>query len=140
MFSKTNKNERIDPSQREQYEYARARIKEKKRLMQHFIIFLVGSILLIVINPVLGYGNEFFIKDWFVWAILIWAFLFLIHLFNVLVLNKFMGKEWEARQLEILKAKQEKRIAELDRQATKEVTVAEVAKKKAIDQIPPEQV
>ncbi len=139
MFSKTNKNERIDPSQREQYEYARARIKEKKRLMQHFIIFLVGSILLIVINPVLGYGNEFFIKDWFVWAILIWAFLFLIHLFNVLVLNKFMGKEWEARQLEILKAKQEKRIAELDRQATKEVTVAEVAKKKAIDQIPPEQ-
>ena len=140
MFSKTNKNERIDPSQREQYEYARARIKEKKRLMQHFIIFLVGSILLIVINPVLGYVNEFFIKDWFVWAILIWAFLFLIHLFNVLVLNKFMGKEWEARQLEILKAKQEKRIAELDRQATKEVTVAEVAKKKAIDQIPPEQV
>ena len=139
MFSKTNKNERIDPSQREQYEYARARIKEKKRLMQHFRIFLVGSILLIVINPVLGYGNEFFIKDWFVWAILIWAFLFLIHLFNVLVLNKFMGKEWEARQLEILKAKQEKRIAELDRQATKEVTVAEVAKKKAIDQIPPEQ-
>tara|TARA_R110002049_G_scaffold1130_23_gene8371 strand:+ start:147 stop:569 length:423 start_codon:yes stop_codon:yes gene_type:complete len=139
MFSKTNKNERIDSEQREQYEYARARIKQKKRLMQHFIVFLVGSILLIVINPILGYGNEFFIKDWFVWAILIWAFLFLIHLFNVLVMNTFMGKEWEARQLEILKAKQEKRIAELNRQATKEVTTAEVAKKKANNQLPPEQ-
>ena len=54
-------------------------------------------------------------------------------------MNTFMGKEWEVRQLEILKAKQEKRIAELNRQATKEVTTAEVAKKKANDQLPPEQ-
>ena len=62
MFSKTNKTERIDAEQREQFEYARARIKQKKGLMRHFIVFLVGSVLLIIINPVLGYGNDFFIK------------------------------------------------------------------------------
>lgn len=129
MFSKSKKTERIDSEQREQYEYARARIKQKKKLMRHFIVFIIGSIFLIIINPVLGYGNNFIIKDWFVWAILIWAFIFLIHLFNVLVMNKFMGKEWEARQLELLKAKQEKRIAEIDKQAAREVITEEVKKK-----------
>jgi uncharacterized membrane protein len=137
MFSKTKKSDRIDPEQREQYEYARARIKQKKNLMSHFIVFLVGSLLLIIINPVLGYGNDFFIKNWFVWAILIWAFLFLIHLFNVFIMNTFMGKEWEARQLEVLKAKQEKRIAELDKQVTREVITEEVKKKKEHDALPP---
>ena len=75
MFSKAKKTERIDTEQREQYEYAQARIKQKKNLMRHFIIFLVGSVFLIVINPVLGVGDEFFIKNWFVWAIMIWAFI-----------------------------------------------------------------
>ncbi|AFL80225.1 hypothetical protein Aeqsu_0717 [Aequorivita sublithincola DSM 14238] len=121
MFSKTKKTDRIDPEQREQYEYARHRIKQKKSLMRHFILFLVGSVLLIIINPVLGYGNDFFIKDWFIWAILIWTFIFLVHLFNVFVMNKFMDKEWEDRQLEKLKAKQATRIAELQKKVDTEL-------------------
>ncbi|MEM7185008.1 MAG: 2TM domain-containing protein [Bacteroidota bacterium] len=131
MFSKNKPKDRIDPEQREQYEYARKRINQKKRLMRHFVIFLAGSLLLIIINPVLGIGKDFFIKDWFVWAILIWALLFLIHVFNVFITNKFMGKEWEDRQLEKLKAKQEARIAELKQQAVKEVTVAAVKEERA---------
>lgn len=121
MFSKTKKKDRIDAEQREQYEYARRRIKQKKNLMRHFILFLVGSIILIIINPVLGYGNETLIKDWFVWAILIWTFIFLIHLFNVFVMNKFMGKEWEDQQLEKLKVKQAEKIAELQRKVDNEL-------------------
>ncbi|MGB0789758.1 MAG: 2TM domain-containing protein [Marinirhabdus sp.] len=115
MFSKNKKKERIDPEAREQYEYARKRIKQKRALLRHFVVFLVGSVVLIIINPVLGYGNDFFIKDWFVWAILIWVFLFLLHLFNVFILNRFMDKEWEDRQLEKLKAKQVARIAALQK-------------------------
>ena len=42
MFSKTNKKEKLDTEQREQYEYARKRIQQKKGLMRHFIVFLVG--------------------------------------------------------------------------------------------------
>ena len=121
MFSKTKKTDRIDAEQREQYEYARRRIKQKKNLMRHFILFLVGSIVLIIINPVLGYGNETLIKDWFIWAILIWTFIFLIHLFNVFVMNKFMDKEWEDRQLEKLKARQAEKIAELQKQVDSEL-------------------
>ena len=95
MFSKNKKTEGFDHEQRLQYEYARNRIVQKKRLMRHFIIFLAGSVLLIIINPVLGIGKDFFIENWFVWAILIWAFLFLVHLLNVFIMSKFMGKEWE---------------------------------------------
>ncbi|NND88724.1 MAG: 2TM domain-containing protein [Flavobacteriaceae bacterium] len=115
MFSKTTKSERLDSETREQYEYARARIKQKKNLMRHFILFLVGSILFIILNVVLHIGEEILIKNWFVWAILIWAFLFLIHLFNVFIMNTFMGREWEDRQMEKLKAKQVKRINELEK-------------------------
>ncbi|WP_026450256.1 2TM domain-containing protein [Aequorivita capsosiphonis] len=121
MFSKTKKTERIDPEQREQYEYARRRIKQKKNLMRHFILYLVGSVLLIIINPVLGYGNDILFKDWFIWAILIWTFIFLVHLFNVFVMNKFMSKEWEDRQMEKLKARQAERMAELQKKVDTEL-------------------
>ncbi|MAO07932.1 MAG: hypothetical protein CL596_04385 [Alteromonas sp.] len=134
MFSKSKTSERIDAEQREQYDYARRRVKQKKRLMQHFIFFLAGSILLIIINPVLGIGKDFFIQNWFAWAILVWALFFLVHVFNVFILNKFMGKEWENQQVEKLKAKQEARIRELEKDVTKEVLSAEVKKKKAQDQ------
>lgn len=110
----------MDSEQREQYDYARQRVKQKKRLMQHFIIFLAGSLLLIIINPILGIGSDFLVKDWFVWVILLWTLLFFIHVFNVFIVNRFMGKEWEDRQLEKLKALQEKRLSSLQEQVEKE--------------------
>ncbi len=121
MFSKAKKSERIDAEQREQYEYARRRIKQKKNLMRHFILFLVGSVLLIIINPVLGYGNEILFENWFIWVILIWTFIFLVHLLNVFVMHKFMGKEWEDRQLEKLKIRQAERMAELQKKVDNEL-------------------
>ncbi|MFT5436519.1 MAG: dihydrofolate reductase [Ulvibacter sp.] len=123
MFSRTKKIEKIDTEQREQFEYALARIKQKQKLMRHFIVFLVGSIFLVIINPILGYGDDFFIKNWFIWALLIWAFLFLIHVFNVFIMNTFMSKEWEHKQLSKLKAKQEKRVLELQIQVEKEIPI-----------------
>ncbi len=126
MFSKAKKTERIDAEQREQYEYARRRIKQKKNLMRHFILFLVGSVLLIIIDPILGYGNETLFQNWFVWAILIWTFIFLVHLFNVFVMNKFMDKEWEDRQLEKLKARQAERMAELQKKVDTELQLPKI--------------
>jgi hypothetical protein len=136
MFSKAKKKERIDAEQREQYEYARSRIKQKKNLMRHFVVFLVGSIFLIVIHKVTGFGNDFFIKNWIVWAILIWAFLFFIHLFNVLIMSTFMGKEWENTQLEKLKSKQEQRILELQEKIDKEPPMPD-EKKNELNNPPP---
>lgn len=120
MFSKANKSEKLDPEQREQYNYARKRIKQKKGLMQHFIVFLVGSIFLIIMDPVMGIGKDFFIKNWFAWLILIWVFLLLVHLFNVFIKHKFMGKEWEDQQMEKLRSKQQDRIAYLETLVKKE--------------------
>ena|SRR5690606_1224463 len=143
MFSKAKKTERIDAEQREQYEYARRRIKQKKNLMRHFILFLVGSVLLIIINPILGYGNEILFPNWFVWAILIWTFIFLIHLFNVFVMNKFMDKEWEDRQMEKLKARQAERMAELQKKVDTELQLPkmpseELKKNELTNPLPPD--
>ena len=87
MFSKKKSVDPKDIEQREQYQYARTRIKQKKRLMQHFIVFLVGSIIVIILNLIFKIGDDFFIKNWFAWFILIWAFILLVHFFNVFLLN-----------------------------------------------------
>jgi len=129
MFSRKKSTDPQDIEQREQYQYARARIKQKKRLMQHFIIFLGGSIIAIILDLVLGIGDDFFIQNWFAWFILFWAFILLIHFFNVFILNRFMGKEWEDQQLEKLKAKQEKRILKLQQKVEKETPFPEPKKK-----------
>src|SRR5690606_27130129 len=92
----------IDPIQRELIENAQRRIKQKKRLTSHFVIFVAGSILFIVLNLLLGFGKDFrpFQTDWFVWAILLWFFFLLIHFINVVFVNQLMDKKWEERQME----------------------------------------
>ena len=121
MFSKSKKETREQAEQREQYEYARRRINQKKGVLHHLTYFLVGSIIILILNPVLGYGDQFFIKDWYIWVLLIWGAIFLLHVFNVFIKNKFMDKEWEDRQLEKLKAKHENRIIELEKQVEQEI-------------------
>ena len=120
MFSKTKNSERINPEQREQYEYARRRVIQKRNLMRHFIFFLAGSILFIVLD-VLKVVEGILGTDWYIWAILVWAFFFLIHALNVFILNSFMGKEWEDKQLEKLKVKQAEKMVELQKRVDSEL-------------------
>ncbi|KAA1245017.1 2TM domain-containing protein [Aquimarina sp. RZ0] len=118
MFSKRKETTQIDAQQRELFEHARKRIIQKKRLFQHFILFVVGSVFMIILNLVLGFGKDslFLGLDWFVIAILIWAFLFVLHFCNVWLFSKFMGKEWTDRQMERLIAKQQKEIANIQKE------------------------
>ena len=122
MFSKTKQHTEIDAEQLELYRHAKLRIKQKKRLNLHFVIFLVGCVFLIILNEVLGYGKDFtpFKTPWFVWAILIWGFIFLVHAINVLFSQRFMGKEWEEKQLGKLVAKQKARIDKLQKKVDEE--------------------
>jgi len=108
----------LDPDQKALFEYAQHRVRQKKRLYRHFVFFLAGSILFIVLNLGLGFGKEFapFGQDWFVYAILIWLFFFLVHTFNTFVLGTFMNKKWEDEQIEKLVAKQKERIQVLQAQ------------------------
>jgi len=95
------------------FENARKRIKQKKRLYLHFVIFLVGSVFLIVLNKILKVEEQY---DWFVWAITFWLFIWIMHFINVFITNKFMGKDWERKQTEKLVLKQEVKIAKLEKE------------------------
>ncbi|PZW41468.1 2TM domain-containing protein [Mesonia algae] len=122
MSSTHTKSSKIDPQQRSLIENAQRRIKQKKRLTAHFVVFLAGSILFIILNLVLKFGENFrpFNTDWFVWAILAWFFFLLIHFINVFLINTFMGKEWEEKQLEKLVEKQQLKIEQLQQKVDKE--------------------
>lgn len=125
MFGKKKTIPQIDKDQLELIENAQKRIKQKKRLYVHFIIFLLGAVFLIFTNTILGIGKDFTIlgKEWFLFAIIIWLFFLLYHTFNVFITNKFMSKTWEKRQLDILVAKQQERIEKLKANLVKEETL-----------------
>ena len=125
MFGKKKNIPQIDKDQLELIENAQKRIKQKKRLYVHFVIFLIGALFLILANTVLGIGKEFTIldKEWFLFAILIWLFFFLYHTFNVFITHKFMGKTWEKQQLDKLVSQQQIRIEKLKANFVKEETL-----------------
>jgi len=87
--------------QHEIYEKARKRVKQKKRLYYHFILFLVGSVFLIVLNTLFKVGEEQF-GEWFKYAVAIWLFLWILHVVNVFITNRFFGKDWERIETEKL--------------------------------------
>lgn len=122
MNSRKNSSSKIDPEQRELIERAQERARQKKRLYQHFIVFLIGSVILILVNVIFEIGTDInpFGIDWFVWAIIFWALLLIAHAFNVFITNKFLGKDWENRQVEKLVAKQRERIDELQRKVERD--------------------
>ena len=115
MFGKKKQTSTIDKEQLELIEYAQKRIKQKKRLYIHFVVFLIGAVFLILANTVLGIGKDFTIAgiNWFVYAILAWLFIFIYHFINVFITNKFMGKAWEKHQLDKLVSQQQQRIDKL---------------------------
>ncbi len=118
MFGKKKVKPQIDKEQLELIKTAQKRIKQKKRLYIHFVIFLIGAIFLILADTVLGIGKNttLFGINWFVYAILFWLFIFIYHFITVFFTDKFMGKAWEDAQLNTLVAKQKERIAQLQQQ------------------------
>lgn len=128
MFSKPKNISEIDLEQHELLEDAQLRIKQKKRLYSHFVIFLVGSVFLILINKILKYGADY---NWFIWAITLWAFLFVIHVINVFVTQKFMGKDWERKQREKLVLKQKKKIAKLQKEIETDFPISQINSKES---------
>lgn len=134
MFGKKKQIPQIDKEQLALIKYAEKRIKQKKRVYIHFVIFLIGSVFLIIANTILGIGkdNKIFGLDWFVIAIVLWLFLFIYHFVTVFITHSFMGKDWEDQQREVLVAKQRERIEKLKQQYLKEET--EIAKSEAYNE------
>ena len=122
MFGKKKEKPQIDQEQLELIENAQRRMKQKKGLYVHFVVFLIGALFLVLANTVLGIGKDFkvFELDWFVVAIFAWLFFFLYHVFRVFITNKFMGKEWEKAQMNKLIVKQKIRIEKIKSELKKE--------------------
>ncbi len=127
MFSKNKPKPEVDIEQHELLENAQKRIKQKKRLFSHLVIFLIGSVFIILINKIFKQGEAY---DWYIWAITVWAFLFIIHAFNVFITHKFMGKDWERKQREKLVTKQKAKISELQKEIETNFPISNFNKKK----------
>lgn len=116
MFgSKKREATAIDPVQKEMIENARIRIKQKRRLFTHFVLFLIGSVGLIIASQVLIQEEipKILGIDWWIWVIMVWFLLLAYHAFNVFITKRILGPEWEKRQYERLVQKQMDRINKL---------------------------
>ncbi len=118
--------------QHEVYEKARKRTRQKRRLFWHFVVFLVGSVFLIVLNGLLKVGEEQY-GNWFVWAILVWLFFWILHLGNVYIFDRFFDKDWERRETEKLVAKHVKKVEKLEKKLIDEGAISPNPEKKSLD-------
>jgi 2TM domain len=103
----------METSQHELYEYARQRIKQKKKLYFHFVLFILASILFFVLNKCFGLGEP---NNWFLWVSTFWLFLLVLNFIKVFITDRFMNKNWEREQIDKLVAKQELKISEIAKQ------------------------
>lgn len=127
MFSRKVRDPQLTTDQHEQLEYAQRRIRQKKILFRHIVLFLIGAVFLFLINKILKYGEEY---DWYLWAILAWGFLVALHTFNVFITHPFLGPDWERSQREKLVARQREKIAEIQKEIETDFPLGQINKKK----------
>jgi dihydrofolate reductase len=123
MFGRSKKDvPGIDLEQKEMIENAQKRIKQKRGLFTHFVIFLIGSVGLIII------ANRPNVEDiaivlglkWWTWVIFVWLLLLAYHAFNVFITKRLLGPEWENKQYDKLVKIQMKRMEQLEKKVEKE--------------------
>ena len=124
IFRRKNKTT-IDDRQIDLVDYARARIRQKKRLYFHFVTFLFASLVMVILNIGLGYGAQIepFGFPWLLSAALLWAVFLLLHVFQVYVTRRFMNPAWEKEQIKTLVGLQGERIEKIKRKLDKEASL-----------------
>lgn len=104
----------METSQHELYEYARNRLRQKKHLYFHFVLFVLGCLFAFVLNHFLHVGEP---HQWYKWLISGWLFIFILHFIKVFITDRFMNKNWEREQMDRMIAKQQKKIQQLQTRA-----------------------
>ena len=124
IFRRKNKTS-LNDRQIDLVDYARARIRQKKRLYFHFVAFLFVSLVMVILNIGLGYGAQIqpFGFPWVLSVALLWAVFLLLHLFQVYVTRRFMNPAWEKEQIKTLVGLQEARIEKIKRKLDKEASL-----------------
>ena len=98
MQSKNNSD--IDHEQIELLEYAQKRIRQKKFLYYHFVLFLFVSAIVLSLGYVFNIASDIILLEysWYFWVVFSWFFLFIFHVFNVYVTGRFINKSWIKNQ------------------------------------------
>lgn len=98
MQSKNNLD--IDHEQIELLEYAQKRIRQKKFLYYHFVLFLFVSVIVLSLDYIFNIASDINLLDysWSFWIVFSWFFLFIFHVFNVYVTGRFINKSWIKNQ------------------------------------------
>ncbi|MBS3992956.1 MAG: 2TM domain-containing protein [Bacteroidetes bacterium] len=107
--------------QHELYERARERVRSKKKVYNHLVLFLVGSAFLVVVNKLFKVGEA--LGDWYKWAVVIWFFLWLLHFINVFITKRFFGNDWERSETDKIIAKHQQKVQQLEKKLIKEQLV-----------------
>ena len=125
MLFKNKNSSNIDDEQIALIEYAQQRIKSKKRLFFHFFFMAFVLLSAVIANLVFDVKKEyiFFELNWSYWLCITWLIVFFIHTFNVFITNRFMGREWEKKQMKVLVNKQQVKIAEIKAELEKEARI-----------------
>ena len=98
MQSKNNSD--IDHEQIELLEYAQKRIRQKKFLYYHFVLFLFVSAITVSLDHVFNIASDVNLLEysWSFWVVFSWFFLFIFHVFNIYVTGRFINKSWTKNQ------------------------------------------
>lgn len=98
MQSKNNSD--IDHEQIELLEYAQKRIRQKKFLYYHFVLFLFVSAITVSLDHVFNIASDVNLLEysWSFWVVFSWFFLFIFHVFNIYVTGRFINKSWIKNQ------------------------------------------
>lgn len=117
----------LDIDQKELFKNANRRIKQKKRLVYHLVFFIAGALVLMFLNLVLQYQNDFrpFGLPWYVTAALVWSFFLIAHAINVFFVEKLMGRAWEEKYMNKLVELQLKKLKNLQAKVDKKYPLEE---------------
>ena len=82
----------------EEYQKARDRVQEVKGFYAHATMYLLTNVALAVLNLGTLKKNDGII--WFVWPLIGWGIALAVHALSVFGIGRFLGKDWEQRQIQ----------------------------------------
>ena len=82
----------------EEYQKARDRVQEVKGFYAHAAMYLLANVALAVLNLATLAKNDGII--WFVWPLIGWGIALAVHALSVFGIGRFLGKDWEQRQIQ----------------------------------------
>ncbi|MCX6062993.1 MAG: 2TM domain-containing protein [Caldiserica bacterium] len=82
----------------EEYQKARDRVQELKGFYAHVAMYLLANVALAVLNLATLKKNDGIV--WFIWPLIGWGIALAVHAISVFGIGRFLGKDWERRQIQ----------------------------------------